>query len=304
MKKRMIILIMLLVLGATAAFAQSQHDYQTRNNGAWDSEDVWQTFRGGWKDDKKPPHEFSNRGIITIRNHMITVPIDITIDQTIINSDGTLSINNGNTITINNGIGDDLTINGILTGEGSLVNNSNADIVLTNNGHYALSGTLTNNGTITINSNQLSGIVNNHGTIKSDTADIMRSGELTHETGSTVEFTSVVTIPPDQGYKNLVLSAPGVYYLEGDLTGIETLILGENTYLHTNGHTLGYDVVADGDIPRIISDPVLTLSTNNPAVSEGTVAQSGKKHPIYRFTINRDASPDDAILESLSFEVS
>ncbi len=116
MNRKVVLTILLLILSITAVFAQSQHDYRTRNDGAWNSEDVWQTFRGSWKDDKKPPHEFSNRGIITIRNHMITVPIDITIDQTIINSDGTLSINNGNTITINDGIGDDLTINGTLTG--------------------------------------------------------------------------------------------------------------------------------------------------------------------------------------------
>ncbi|NLO44852.1 MAG: T9SS type A sorting domain-containing protein, partial [Candidatus Cloacimonetes bacterium] len=85
---------------------------------------------------------------------------------------------------------------------------------------------------------------------------------LTHGENSIIEFTQPITIPAGASFENLDLSAPGIYYLEGDITVVQNLILGPNTYIYTNGHELEYDFCEDEDEPRIIIDvPVVLAST-------------------------------------------
>ncbi|MCB5234174.1 MAG: hypothetical protein LHW60_02860 [Candidatus Cloacimonetes bacterium] len=254
MNRKLVLFILILVLSATAVFAQSKDDYRTINNGNWNGSSTWQKFQGNsWGNESSPPN--SGHNMITIRDHTITVTAVVTIDQTTITSGGTVSINDRITVTVNNGTETDLIIDGVLTGAGNLTNSTGADIAI-GSGTYNLNGTLTNNGTITLNMSQLSGSVENYGIIKSDRVDIMRDGTLTNNTGSTIEYTSVVNIPASTGYKNLSLSAPGIYYLEGDVTGIETLTLGANTYLHKNESNLGY---ADSNAPQRIIDSNVPL---------------------------------------------
>ena len=305
MNRKLVLFILILVLSATAVFAQSKDDYRTINNGNWNGSSTWQKFQGNsWGNESSPPN--SGHNMITIRDHTITVTAVVTIDQTTITSGGTVSINDRITVTVNNGTETDLIIDGVLTGAGNLTNSTGADIAI-GSGTYNLNGTLTNNGTITLNMSQLSGSVENYGIIKSDRVDIMRDGTLTNNTGSTIEYTSVVNIPASTGYKNLSLSAPGIYYLEGDVTGIETLTLGANTYLHKNESNLGY---ADSNAPQRIIDsnvplpelpPIITLASNIPAVHSSDVPKVATKYPIYRFTLTRDSTSGTVNLTEYSF---
>jgi hypothetical protein len=109
----------------------------------------------------------------------------------------------------------------------------NPNGVTLNASKVAYSGTLTNNGTLNCLSYQLSGTVANHGTITAARTDFILSGTLTNHTGSTIDYTTPLTIPASTGYYNLTLSASGTYLLGGDVTGINVLTLtSATTYLH------------------------------------------------------------------------
>lgn len=177
---------------------------------------------------------------------------------------------------------------------------SNTNGVTLNASKAAYSGTLTNNGKLNCLSYQLTGTVNNNGTITAARTDIMSSGTLTNNTGSTIEYTTPLTIPASTGYYNLKLSASGTYFLGGNVTGINVLTLtNADTYLHPAGYTLGYTTLAGSG--SIINTPLTTLASTSPAVAAANISQAALKNPVYRFTLTRDGTAGTVNLTGLSF---
>lgn len=103
-----------------------------------------------------PPNAFNSLKITIQSGHTMTVGVDRTIDQTVINSGAKILVNSGVTLTIADGDGTDLLIDGELEHNGGLrLNLATLSIVngtmLTNNGStLTLRGELVVNGTHTI----------------------------------------------------------------------------------------------------------------------------------------------------------
>jgi len=161
---------------------------------------------------------------------------------------------------------------------------SNANGVTLNASKAAYSGTLTNNGKLNSGNYQLTGTISNNGIISADRTDIMSSGTLTNNIGSTIDYTTALNIPASTGYYNLTLSASGTYYLTGNVTGINILTLTTGTtYLQTAGFNLGYVTLAG--LGSILT-PSTTLASTNPAVAAASIQTGSAKNPVYKFTLN------------------
>jgi hypothetical protein len=159
-------------------------------------------------------------------------------------------------------------------------------------------GILTVNGKLNCGNYQLSGTVNNNGTITAARTDIMSSGTLTNNTGSTIDYTTALTIPASTGYYNLTLSASGTYVLGGNVTGINVLTLTTaTTYLHPSGYTLGYTTLAG--LGSIINTALITLSSENPAVAVGGITAGSTNNIFYAFSTAVNTS--SATLNSVAF---
>ena len=144
------LLLSLFFLCSFSTFAQSSGDYRSLNSGIWESAGNWERFTTAWG--TAPSAPTSADGVITIQSsHSLTINGSRTIDETIINSGGTVQINSG-TLTVNDGTGTDFDISGTLlwaTGalltvnSGALVNGPSANV-------FYRGPTMTNNGTINV----------------------------------------------------------------------------------------------------------------------------------------------------------
>lgn len=159
-------------------------------------------------------------------------------------------------------------------------------------------GTLTVNGKLTTGTYQLTGSVINNGTVASARTDIMSSGTLTNNTGSTIDYTTPLNIPASSGYYNLTLSAAGHYQLTGNVTGINTLNLTTpTTYLHLGAYTISYVTLTGSG--SLITDPVIALTSPNPAVAAGNILQGSLSSVFYTFSTAVTAN--SATLNSVTF---
>ncbi len=107
--------------------------YRSAQSGNWNSNLTWEVSSDNgsfWNPASSPPN--SAIGSITVRsNHNVTVTESVTIDQTTINSGGTITVNSSQTLTVANGDGTDLTINGTLINNGTV---SNSGLIQVNSG--------------------------------------------------------------------------------------------------------------------------------------------------------------------------
>lgn len=124
-------------------FNGNANAFRTKGAGAgtgdWTS-NIWQYYNSQiatWRDTSVYPIA-TNAGIITIRTgDIVTIPIDIIIDQSIIQSDAKLNIASGNTLTIRDGSSVDLTVSGVLKNEGNdIIVNSGATVSFVNGSTY------------------------------------------------------------------------------------------------------------------------------------------------------------------------
>ena len=128
------LLVGLLVFWSGVILAQNTDDYRTRQSGNWNAITTWERYNGStWQTlTGTAPLTFptSADGVITILNtHIVSVSANATLDQTIIDSGGQITINSGRTLTINNGTGTDLTVAGTL-----LTNSTSSSAGITRNG--------------------------------------------------------------------------------------------------------------------------------------------------------------------------
>ncbi|MCO6474488.1 MAG: T9SS type A sorting domain-containing protein [Melioribacteraceae bacterium] len=137
--KRILFIIFIFSI-TTAIFSQTAGDFQSKTTGSWTSFSTWQTYNGSeWEDAATTPTSAS--GVVTILNgHTVTINSTLTIDQTIVDAGGilTVDLSSSETLTINNGTGDDLTVNGTLNLDGVLSNGGNG---LTGSGKTVINGT-------------------------------------------------------------------------------------------------------------------------------------------------------------------
>jgi Secretion system C-terminal sorting domain len=99
--------------------------YRTVKSGLWSDPAIWEnssnpSFPYSWAPASIAP-DFNAETITIMNRHTVTVATSVTTDQTIVDAGGILIINTGVTLSVNDGIGFDLTINGTLTNNGSLV---------------------------------------------------------------------------------------------------------------------------------------------------------------------------------------
>jgi hypothetical protein len=112
--------------------------FRSAITGAWSNVATWQYSTNGttWLAATGTPT--SSSGTITIRNgHNVTLGSSITIDETSINSGGTLTVSSGQTLTIANGTGTDFAVDGILSNAGTITQNASSTTII--------SGTYTHN---------------------------------------------------------------------------------------------------------------------------------------------------------------
>ena len=116
MKKSFVLLLSLFLqvtLLQSISFPQTSGDYRSKATGNWNATGSWEKYNGSaWIAAVATPT--SADGVVTILSgHTITVNVDVTADQVVINSGGTLS--NSAKFSVSNGTGTDLSVNGTLT---------------------------------------------------------------------------------------------------------------------------------------------------------------------------------------------
>ena len=116
-------------------------------SGPWSTLTTWEYNGGtGWIPATAAPT--NGAGAITICNgHNVTVTVNLSTDETIIDAGGTLSISTGKTVTVTDNTGDDLIVNGTLMLNGIL--KPNGTTVVVSGTINLLSGGSTNGESIT-----------------------------------------------------------------------------------------------------------------------------------------------------------
>ncbi|MDQ1639525.1 MAG: hypothetical protein QOF62_2864 [Pyrinomonadaceae bacterium] len=123
-------------LAEPAAFVR----YQSKTSGNWNDFNTWQVDSGsGFVDAVAGQTPTSAIGAVTIRSgHVVTITSNVTIDETTVNSGGTLA-SNVNT-TLNDGSGTDLTIDGTMNVVGAAVLNGAGSFALNSGGTLGIGG--------------------------------------------------------------------------------------------------------------------------------------------------------------------
>ena len=85
-------LLVSVLVGPLAIFAQNTGDYQSKRTGIWRDTTTWETYNGtSWVDASTSPTD--SNGVITIKNgDTVTVDVDVVIDQIIVATGATLTV--------------------------------------------------------------------------------------------------------------------------------------------------------------------------------------------------------------------
>jgi hypothetical protein len=179
----------------------AQNNFRTRQDGDWNQSSTWEEFiAGSWQLTANTP-TFSV-GTITIQSgHIITVTAPVTIDQTVINSGGTLVVNDGIVLTLNNGTSNDFVNSGTvrLLGESYIdAGGGTANIII--------------NGTLEVGSLNPTGAI-----LTGTTAGNIRTGGVrTYNSGATVTYNGVAAQFIGSGHPNV----SGVNTIINNINGV------------------------------------------------------------------------------------
>lgn len=231
--------------------------FRSISTGNWNSTGTWQMSTNGggtWIPATSTP--INTSGVITIQSpNTVTVTANVSADQLVVNSGGTISINNGIILTILDGSGDDLTLNsgGTISGAGTVQTQGTAVSLLVRNGSNFLASLKVNSGTtssydsgspfkaifygsITIDNGttlsvksgsftiQAQGNVTNNGSITgSNSTFVMRGSLLTNNNSinpTNFNFDSVTSLSGTGTYTgtNIVIGTSGNISLLNDVT--------------------------------------------------------------------------------------
>ena len=141
-------LVAFFVIAGGRMYAQSVGDYRSKASGNWNALGTWELWSGIAWIPATVVTPTSTNGVITILNgHNVTVSAAVTVDQVVVNTGGTITIDAA--LTIANGSGTDLDVTGTVVqdGTGSFVENSGMTIAFQSGGKYQHNFT-TSNGTL------------------------------------------------------------------------------------------------------------------------------------------------------------
>jgi autotransporter-associated beta strand protein len=209
---------MILSTGEVVPAAVANTMYRSRQTGVWSSTSTWDYSTDGtnWCLASNTP-SYTN-GTITIRNtHTVSVDVNVTIDETTINTGGTVDLSGAIILTINNGSGTDLNVSGYFK-------QSN--------------GTLTNNGQIVV---QSGGVIEQAKNLTPIPTATWNTGSTCYVTGWTTSTLNAVTTfgGIDQSFANFTwncaqagfiilepnsMSVAGLFRVQS--TGSQNLVLG------------------------------------------------------------------------------
>ncbi len=216
------------------SFAQTAGDFQSFQNGNWNSTSTWSRYDGTNWVNPAPNTPTNADGVITILNgHTVTVTASVTTDQTIIASGGTLTLNASTTLTVADGTGDDLTLNGTLTlGDDGFFNGSTVNV----NGQFV------NAGTININNSVLSTFNFQANSKYQHAQDGGNVPTANWNTTSTCEITGIVSNPVGQlgqSFGDLIWNSSGqTSTISLGLSGVNNLITGSFKIQDTGGQVI------------------------------------------------------------------
>ncbi|MEW5797471.1 MAG: fibronectin type III domain-containing protein [Bacteroidota bacterium] len=110
--------------------------YRSAQTGNWNVTSTWERFNGvSWVAATATPS--STDGLITIRSgHTVSVTANVSIDQTVIDAGGIVSITGTTILTVANGGGTDLAVNGTLQSSSSNNITTTGTIVVNSGGKY------------------------------------------------------------------------------------------------------------------------------------------------------------------------
>lgn len=255
------------------SFAQATGDFQSFQNGNWNTTSTWARWDGANWINPAPNTPTNADGVIHILNtHTVTVTANVTTDQTFVDTGGTLVVNGGVTLTAAAGAGDDLTVDGTLTNNGTLTIASSFPF----SAFIRVNGTLGNAGTISgANASTLSfegGSTYDHqqdgGAIPTANWNLSSTCLVSGITGT------ALTGGLGQNFGDFTWNCTGQTAATIDLNGALTTVRGDLNFLSTNGNfvflTTGttYTLNVSGDF--IISGSSTTVgfnSTVNPTVN-------------------------------------
>jgi hypothetical protein len=205
------------------------NDYRSTGSGNWNSASTWETFDGcTWVPAVSTPSFTSNN--ITIQNgHNVNVTASVTIDQTVVEAGGTLTVSAG-TLTINNGSGADLTVNGSLVWAAETA-------TLTVNAQATIDG-----GTLL---NYTGAVLNNRGDIN---LEVTFNGTTAQTLNSTTLNSTSIFIINMNNANGLTLSGGPVAtgslnFTSGNITtGGNSIVVNQGGLITGAGSTTGYVV--------------------------------------------------------------
>ncbi|WKV11892.1 T9SS type A sorting domain-containing protein [Marivirga harenae] len=264
--KRFLLSILFFVGVVSVGVGQSAGDFQTRQSGNWNDSNTWEEWTGSSWDNTANTPTSADGNITIIDSHSITIVSSLTIDQTVIQSNASLSVDPFNTLTIADGSGTDLTIQS----SGSLTLNDDFFFdgsILNINGNVINSGSLTlsdpNLSTINFNANSAYQHAQNNGAIPI----------ANWATSSTTIISGVTNAVPtniNQSYGNFTWNCPSqssTLFL--GLTGSNTTVAGNFTVSSTGGRTLALSS-ASGVVFEV-GNIILSGSTRLALTSSGNV---------------------------------
>ncbi|HLG34299.1 MAG TPA: T9SS type A sorting domain-containing protein [Bacteroidia bacterium] len=220
---------------ARQAFGAASGDYRTAATGNWNNILTWETYNGSiWVAAVATPS--SADGVITIQSgHTVSVTANVTVDQVVVASGGTLT-NSAATLTVANGTGSDIEISGTvnLNTGGTVTINSSAVISILSGGIYNYNGGSETTGA--------GWAVNNGGTYVHGVNGVeIPSG--TWGSTSTLKITGVTSMDPDncnQALGNVIYDCPS-QTANLDFKDKLTIINGDFTVVNTGSGSIKFD---------------------------------------------------------------
>jgi hypothetical protein len=246
-----IVLFVLLSACSLASFGQAGN-YRSLTSGPWGTPGTWERdadLNGTFEQSPSlvAPNTPSTAGTITIRNtHVVNVGASVSIDQTTIQSGGTLTVDPTFNLTLNNGSLDEITVNagGVFTVNGTLIFGG------VPNRTVQVSGDFNNNGTISgasvLKFFFLSG--SNYYHQFADGGTIPAASWNANSSVNIVGYTSGNSTPPSgltQTFGHFVWNAPG-QDVSINLGGLPAVTNGDFSIVNTGSDALYYSINGAG----------------------------------------------------------
>ncbi len=253
-----ILLASIIIFLHYSSFSQSAGDYRSVATGNWTDNTTWERHDGtSWVAAPSGAYPQDTSGVITIRDtHNVTVDTDISIDETVIESGGTITVDVFNTLTVADGAGTDLD------------NNSGGTLVLSDDAFFdgsflVVDGQFSNAGTITFDSG-LSSITFNAGSEYEHAQNGSSIPVASWNATSTCNITGVTDTAPgniDQNFGNLTwncVNQGGTVNM--GMSSNTTIIDGDFTISDTGGR-VAYFSGTDGTTVTVKGDLIISGSS-------------------------------------------